>query len=141
MDYRAVVVAHLLETQGRNCSECSKEFTLEDPPTVDHIVSRRAGGSDLMSNLQLLHGLCNTSKGAGDVDRGRNTMVKALISDQRQQVAEEQVQRFNGDKDAAAYHLGISRRTLWRWLRRRDSQWKKIPNSGTKVPQLEAQQV
>ena len=48
--------------QGGYCNGCELHF----PPknmTVDHIIARAKGGTDHISNLQLLCGACNSLKG------------------------------------------------------------------------------
>ena len=53
---------YLYGEQGGYCNGCEEHF----PPrnfTVDHIVPRAKGGTDHISNLQLLCGACNSTKG------------------------------------------------------------------------------
>lgn len=53
---------YLYGEQGGYCNGCEEHF----PPrnfTVDHIVPRAKGGTDHISNLQLLCGACNSAKG------------------------------------------------------------------------------
>lgn len=42
---------------------CCQQCGTEDGLSVDHIVPRSLGGDDSLSNLQVLCGLCNSSKG------------------------------------------------------------------------------
>ena len=51
--------------QGGDCAGCSEHFHTRHFE-VDHIISRRKGGTDHIENLQLLCGNCNRIKG----DRG-----------------------------------------------------------------------
>ena len=51
--------------QGGICNGCATHFRLENLE-IDHIIARRKGGTDHISNLQLLCGNCNRVKG----DRG-----------------------------------------------------------------------
>ena len=51
--------------QGGHCSGCGTHFEARHLE-VDHIISRRKGGTDHIENLQLLCGSCNRIKG----DRG-----------------------------------------------------------------------
>ncbi len=51
--------------QGGHCNGCAVHF-LPQNLTVDHIIARAKGGTDHLSNLQLLCGHCNSVKG----DRG-----------------------------------------------------------------------
>lgn len=53
-------VADLLARDGDNCFFCMKPFTKEDPATLEHLVARRHGGPDHMSNYVLAHYKCNT---------------------------------------------------------------------------------
>ncbi len=49
------------EQQGE-CNGCEQHFKIQNL-TVDHIVAKEVGGSDHISNLQLLCGHCNSVKG------------------------------------------------------------------------------
>lgn len=46
------------------CNGCQTQFPFRNM-TVDHIVPRRHGGSDVVDNLQLLCSACNSTKGTG----------------------------------------------------------------------------
>ncbi|WP_419856280.1 DNA methyltransferase [Candidatus Poriferisodalis sp.] len=48
--------------QGGYCNGCSTHFKIQNL-TVDHIIARAKGGTDHLSNLQLLCGHCNSVKG------------------------------------------------------------------------------
>ncbi|MYK95920.1 hypothetical protein F4009_18300 [Candidatus Poribacteria bacterium] len=50
------------EQQG-NCNGCREHFKINNL-TVDHIIARKVGGTDHLSNLQLLCGHCNSVKGS-----------------------------------------------------------------------------
>ncbi|MCY3903539.1 MAG: DNA methyltransferase [Caldilineaceae bacterium] len=56
---------HLYGEQTGNCAGCGHHFQAQNLE-VDHIISRKKGGSDHLENLQLLCSHCNKTKG----DRG-----------------------------------------------------------------------
>ena len=49
--------------QEGNCNGCREHFKINNL-TVDHIIARSVGGTDHLSNLQLLCGYCNSVKGS-----------------------------------------------------------------------------
>jgi len=51
--------------------QCCQMCGTEERLTVDHIVPRVLGGDDNPSNLQVLCGSCNSSKGGRFFERGR----------------------------------------------------------------------
>ena len=53
---------YLYGEQGGYCLGCEEHFTLRNL-TVDHIIPKARGGTDHISNLQLLCGACNSVKG------------------------------------------------------------------------------
>ena len=55
---------HLYGEQGGYCLGCETHFQPQHL-TVDHIIPRSKGGTDHISNLQLLCGSCNSTKGTG----------------------------------------------------------------------------
>jgi 5-methylcytosine-specific restriction endonuclease McrA len=57
---------YLLEKWGRQCAYCGIENT---PLEVEHIVSRRNGGSDRVANLTLACRCCNQKKGHQPIER------------------------------------------------------------------------
>ena len=63
----------LLDAQDHRCAICYGPLGLWDSH-IDHIVPRIAGGTDDFSNLQLTHGSCNLSKGAGQMLRNQQRM-------------------------------------------------------------------
>lgn len=52
---------------NKNCNICSKSLPGIDKSTLDHIIPVCKGGSDDISNLQLVHDKCNNLK-ANHVD-------------------------------------------------------------------------
>ena len=59
--------------QGGHCAGCGHHF-LPRNLTVDHIIAQNVGGTDHLSNLQLLCGACNSTKG----DRGMEYLLAQL---------------------------------------------------------------
>ena len=59
--------------QGGDCAGCGQHFPSQNF-TVDHIIARPKGGTDHLSNLQLLCGHCNSVKG----NRGMEYLVARL---------------------------------------------------------------
>lgn len=110
MDFRVTIMSILLERDGQNCMLCEFPFTLLDPPTIDHIISQKAGGSDDIGNLQLLHGKCNGSKGCG-IPYGPR-----IEKENRKELANREMEKYKYNKYLAAKNLNISVRTLYRWL-------------------------
>ena len=53
---------YLYGQQGGYCNGCEHHFELRNLE-VDHIIARANGGTDHISNLQLLCGACNAMKG------------------------------------------------------------------------------
>ena len=53
----------LYGVQGGDCAGCGMHFNVQHLE-VDHIISRRNGGTDHLENLQLLCGSCNRVKGS-----------------------------------------------------------------------------
>lgn len=59
--------------QGGHCNGCREHFRPQNL-TVDHIIAREKGGTDHLTNLQLLCGHCNSVKG----DRGQAYLLAKL---------------------------------------------------------------
>ena len=59
--------------QGGYCNGCEEHFAPRNM-TVDHIIPRAKGGTDHISNLQLLCGACNSLKG----DRPQEYLLACL---------------------------------------------------------------
>ncbi len=64
---------YLYGEQGGYCNGCEEHFELRNL-TVDHIIPKAKGGTDHISNLQLLCGACNSLKG----DRPHEYLLKCL---------------------------------------------------------------
>ena len=64
---RGDIKEFLYETQQGKCNGCQRliPYELRDLFDLDHIRSRKRGGLDVESNLQLLCRTCNVKKGAG----------------------------------------------------------------------------
>ena len=75
----AALRAFIIERDNGRCKLCgaAAEDTKLGCLVVDHIVSRRNGGSHHPSNLRALCDPCNASK-AGSEDRGRPLKIKRL---------------------------------------------------------------
>jgi len=65
-NYRKIIINTLLERDGEHCRICGKPFTDFAPAELDHIIPRSKGGPDILSNLQLVHSICNRRKMAKD---------------------------------------------------------------------------
>ena len=61
--------------QDGNCNGCGEHFRPQNL-TVDHIIARASGGTDHLTNLQLLCGHCNSVKG----DRGQEYLLARLAA-------------------------------------------------------------
>ena len=61
--------------QAGDCAGCSTHFELRNLE-VDHFTARNKGGTDHLSNLQLLCGSCNRIKG----DRGMEYLMAKLAA-------------------------------------------------------------
>ena len=67
---------HLYGEQGGICAGCHEHFQSVNL-TVDHIIAKKVGGTDHLSNLQLLCGYCNSVKGT----KGMNFLMHKLGSE------------------------------------------------------------
>ena len=61
--------------QGGHCNGCNEHFLIQNL-TVDHIIPKTKGGTDHLTNLQLLCGYCNSVKG----DRGQEYLIAKLAA-------------------------------------------------------------
>ena len=67
--------SELYGEQGGNCTGCKEHFKPQNL-TIDHIIPRSKGGTDHLTNLQLLCGYCNSVKG----DRGQEYLAARLAA-------------------------------------------------------------
>lgn len=56
---RQNVEAKLRKRDGDRCYFCDLPFTVETPPTLEHLLSIAHGGNNHLANLALAHGDCN----------------------------------------------------------------------------------
>jgi 5-methylcytosine-specific restriction protein A len=52
----------LRKRDGNHCQDCLRPFTLDLPATIEHRVPRRDGGTNDLSNLELLCLPCNVER-------------------------------------------------------------------------------
>jgi len=74
----------MYERQAGHCAGCGVHFPLRNL-TVDHVVSRSRGGSDHISNLQLLCGACNSMKGDRPMEYLARRLTELDLIDEAQQ--------------------------------------------------------
>lgn len=104
----------IAERDGERCNWCGSLDSLE----VDHIIPRVKGGSNDLSNLQLLCQVCNRSKGAHAtpgawiLDPLRSWIVHIRI-DRRYAFREWDLHYRNGNK-VDAFHALVERDKDWR---------------------------
>jgi hypothetical protein len=60
-------VARLRERDGNACFFCGQQFSLQNPPTLEHLLSIVHGGSNVIANLALACEPCNQEVGSMDV--------------------------------------------------------------------------
>ena len=65
----------LFGAQEGRCAGCDVVFPFRNM-TIDHVIPRAKGGSDHISNLQILCGACNSAKGKGS----QEALIAKLIS-------------------------------------------------------------
>lgn len=66
------------EKYNGHCAYCGKAITIEQMQ-VDHVLARRNGGTDDISNLMPSCRLCNHYKRAADIQTFRNFLLGGLI--------------------------------------------------------------
>lgn len=59
------ILSALIERDGYRCMMpgCTRPFTQEDKPTIDHWNPKSIFGDESLSNLRLMHFVCNNLKG------------------------------------------------------------------------------
>ena len=62
MNFRKIVMDHLIGKQHGYCAICGQIFSEIGPPTIDHIIPKKLDGPDKLSNLQAAHQICNLKK-------------------------------------------------------------------------------
>lgn len=62
--HTAADIDAILKRQGHKCAECKTSVRRRENRDVDHIIPIKLGGSNDQSNLQILCGSCNKTKGA-----------------------------------------------------------------------------
>ena len=66
---RDLELTKLLKIKGERCYLCGLEFTVDNPPTRDHIQPRADGGSrHSLGNISLAHGRCNRERDRVPID-------------------------------------------------------------------------
>ena len=66
------------EKYNGHCAYCGKAITIKDMQ-VDHILSKRNGGTDDIDNLNPSCRMCNHYKRAADIETFRNDLLGGLI--------------------------------------------------------------
>ena len=64
--WRQIRQAMINRALGTPCPLCHMPLLPHERLHLDHVVARSRGGSDHLSNLQVVHGKCNLRKGRGD---------------------------------------------------------------------------
>lgn len=57
-----IKLRQVLQRDGNQCYLCKEPFTLEDSPTVEHIVEIKEGGTHDLENLAASHRKCNNER-------------------------------------------------------------------------------
>ena len=98
VDHREEIVESLYQHQKNICPGCFESFRKRNL-TVDHIVPKSKGGSDDISNLQLLCQACNSTKNNGTMeDLAQRNLANGDIS-------EEQYRKIIDTKDFGSKSL------------------------------------
>ena len=106
MNYRTAIVDSLVVRDGPLCQICQRSFTSESPPTIDHIIARSVGGPNTLSNLQLLHHICNLNKGSGISNKWIHDRKLKAITLHKEGMLPIDI----------ANQLSLSTRTIYRYL-------------------------
>ena len=62
-EWREVIINFVRDRDGNNCCYCDEEISDAKTLTLDHKIPLSIGGPNIMENMRLAHGFCNTSAG------------------------------------------------------------------------------
>ncbi|MFC8733580.1 HNH endonuclease [Luteimicrobium sp. NPDC057192] len=108
---RAVALTkQVIELYGSTCHLCLERINLAAPPrhpsgpSADHVVPRKYGGSDHLSNLRPAHRRCNSRRGA-------RLLTPELLASFRRRPARSAASFFRGEAPDTPPTVSISPRT------------------------------
>lgn len=100
------LITWLFELYGQRCMKCGET----DDLTVDHVIPRSKGGSDLANNLQVLCRACNSSKATNGTDY-RPKPYEQVLHDRGDHV--ERLERAAAAQRASVPFPTTSRTIYW----------------------------